>query len=170
MKTLMSGSLCLAMILAPVLSASADTVRPVKQQTAVSDVTLSDAGTLNGKAVDGQGKPLQGTKVSIRKNQEVVATVVTDEEGKFQVSGLDTGIYELQAGQGKGVIRAWNDNVAPPTSKKNILIVSGATARGQSGLFVDPLQTTTLILSVTGVALGAAALSDNGETRIIVSP
>ncbi|WP_339743300.1 carboxypeptidase-like regulatory domain-containing protein [uncultured Rubinisphaera sp.] len=170
MKNLLTGFACLSLVLAPIFSTQAEVARTTKTKSAVSDIALSNGGALNGKAVTGQGQALEGAKVSVRRNNEVVATTVTDAEGKFTVAGLDTGIYELQAGQGKGVVRAWEGSVAPPTSKNNVLIVSGATTRGQSGLFVDPLDTITLGLSITGVALGAAALSDDGGDTYIVSP
>ncbi|HBN77517.1 MAG TPA: hypothetical protein DD473_17250 [Planctomycetaceae bacterium] len=170
MKNLLTGFACLSLVLAPIFSTQAEVARTTKTKSAVSDIALSNGGALNGKAVTGQGQALNGAKVSVRRNNEVVATTVTDADGKFTVAGLDTGIYELQAGEGKGVVRAWEGSVAPPTSKSNVLIVSGATTtRAQSGLFVDPLDTITLGLSITGVALGAAALSQDNET-IIVSP
>ncbi len=171
MKSLLTGLACCSLILAPMF-AQAETVRTTAaKKPAINDVALSEAGTLQGRAVDGQGKPLDGAKVSVRQNSEVVATAVTDADGKFAVAGLGTGIYELQAGQGQGLVRAWDTHIAPPAAKNNVLIVSGATARTQSGLFCDPLDTITLGLAITGTALGAAALADDGgETQVIVSP
>jgi len=169
MKKLITGFACLCLALAPAMQVSAHAAESKQNASQINDIALSSHGTLKGQAVDGQGQPLSGAKVNVLQNNKVVATAVTSQEGKFEVAGLSTGIYEVQAGQGKGVLRAWDSQVAPPTAKHNVLIVSGATTRAQAGLFVDPLDTITLGLAITGTALGAVALSEDNET-IIVSP
>ncbi|WP_237228989.1 carboxypeptidase-like regulatory domain-containing protein [Rubinisphaera sp. JC750] len=169
MKKLITGFACLCLAFAPAMQAGIQAAESKQNQSQINDVALSSHGTLKGQAVDGQGQPLTGAKVNVLQNKKVVGSAVTTQEGKFEVTGLSTGIYEVQAGQGKGMLRAWDSQVAPPTAKHNVLIVSGATTRAQAGLFIDPLDTITLGLAITGTALGAAALAKDNET-IIVSP
>ncbi|MCA8983779.1 MAG: carboxypeptidase-like regulatory domain-containing protein [Planctomycetaceae bacterium] len=169
MKKLFTGFACLCLLLAPVMQVNAQAAESARKVSQISDIALNTQGQLKGMAVDGQGSPLEGAKVKVIRNNEVVATTVTSREGKFEVSGLSTGIYEIQAGQGGGSLRVWENAVAPPTAKHNLLIVSGATTRAQAGLFLDPLDTITLGLAITGVALGAAALAEENKT-IIVTP
>lgn len=169
MKNLLAGLTCCAMMLAPALQMSAQSAEPAQKVNQIHDVALGTNGTMRGMAVNGQGQPLSAAKVNVLRNNEVVSTTVTSAEGKFEVAGLSTGIYEVQAGQGRGTVRVWEGAVAPPTAKHNVLVVSGAAARAQAGLMVDPLDTVTLGLAITGTALGAIALSEDNET-IIVSP
>lgn len=171
MKKWITGCACFCMMLAPIVQMNVQATETVKKVAAISDVALSAQGTLKGRAVNGQGEPLNAAEVKVSRNNQVVATAITNEQGHFEVAGLSTGVYEMQAGQGRGSIRVWEGNVAPPTAKENVLIVSGLTSRAQSGLLVDPAQTVTLGLAVTGVVLGAVALSEGNETKIIyVSP
>jgi len=166
MKILYTGLTCLVLVLAPVLSVQVQAVDQKQKAPLTNDVSLTSAGTLKGKAITGQGEPLASAQVKVLKNNEVVASAITAKDGQFEVAGLSTGIYEVQAGQGKGTVRVWEKQVAPPTARQDILVVSGATARGQMGLFVDPMNTVTLGLAITGVTLGAIALSEGGETII----
>lgn len=168
MRNFVSVFACLGLILAPAFQTALQANETAKQAAAISNIALGAQGTLKGRAVDGQGKPLSGAKVTVSRDGQVVTTVVTTEEGHFQISGLTTGLYGLQAGQGQGTLRVWEQSIAPPSAKKDVLIVSGAVARAQGGLAVDPAQTVTLGLAVTGVVLGAVALSDDSTTTIIV--
>lgn len=163
MKKLFCLFACLSLVFSPVVQTVAQAQNAAKQVNQINDIALGSAGTLKGRAVDGQGTPLNAAKVTVSRNSQVVATAVTEEDGSFAVTGLTTGVYDLQAGQGRGTLRAWDANAAPPSAKKDVLIVSGATSRAQSGLFVDPTQTITLGLAITGTVLGAVALSESGD-------
>lgn len=163
MKKLFCLFACLSLVFSPVVQTAVQAENTAKQVNQISDIALGSEGTLKGRAVDGQGTPLNAAKVTVSRNSQVVATVVTAEDGSFAVTGLSTGVYDLRAGQGGGTLRAWDATAAPPSAKKDVLIVSGPVSRAQSGLFVDPAQTITLGLALTGTVLGAVALSDSGQ-------
>lgn len=167
MKTFFTGCLCACLLLAPAMQTSARATEEAAKKVAnIHDFALDAQGLLKGKVVTGEGTPLAGAKVTVTRNLEVVATTVTERDGSFEVAGLSTGVYEIQAGEGRGSVRVWEQRVAPPTAKSNLMIVSGTPTRAQAGLFLDPLNTITLGLAITGVALGAAALAK--ERKIVV--
>ena len=166
MKTIYASLTCLVLVLAPVLPVHVQALETKQKAAQSNDVALTSAGLLKGKAVNGQGEPLAAAQVKVLRNNEVVATAITAQDGQFEVAGLTTGLYDVQAGQGKGSVRIWEHQVAPPTARQDILMVSGPVARGQMGLFADPMSTLTLGLAITGVTLGAIALSESGDTII----
>ncbi len=53
---------------------------------------------LNGQAVDNQGHPLPGTTIQVRHAREGWKHVaVTDEQGRFQLRDLPSGVYDVEA-------------------------------------------------------------------------
>ena len=169
MKLFITGLACLGLFLAPALQAKAK-VKQNKKTAPVHDVTLNDSGALQGLVVDAQGKSLGGAQVAVLRDNKKVTTVVADREGKFEIANLSTGIYELKAGQGQGVVRVWASKVAPPSAKSRVLLVNGATARAQAGLFEQPRVIDYAILGAAITAAVLAGTSDGDTTTIIVSP
>ncbi len=170
MKPVFTSLVCLGLLLAPAMQTQAELKQNKKKVAPIHDVTLSSNGSLQGLVVDTQGKSLGGAQVSIMRNNQKVASTVTDREGQFQVSNLTTGIYELRSGQGQGVVRVWSEKVAPPSAKSRVLLVNGKiTARAQAGLFEEPrvIDYAILGLSITGVALSGVALGNGGDTTIV---
>lgn len=168
MKPFMAGLVCLGLFLTPALHAKAEVKQSGKKVATIPDVTLSTTGTLQGLVVDAQGKSLGGAQVTVLQGDKKMATAVTDRDGKFQVANLTTGIYEIQAGQGRGVVRAWAGKSAPPSAKSRVLLVSGKTTRAQSGLLGQP---RVIDYAILGAAITGAVLAgtNDGDT-IIVSP
>ncbi len=111
-------------------------VEPASQQVApvvaVSDVRLAADGMFRGQVVDSQGLPMADTQVTVLSMQsQVVATTKTNRDGHFAVAGLTGGVYQLQAGQASSMVRLWSTQMAPPSAKDGILLVSGQVQRGQ---------------------------------------
>jgi hypothetical protein len=116
--------------------------RPVDPQPApaaptaapVADVALADGGVLRGQVVDPQGAPLPYQTVAVRQQQRVIASTRTDQDGRFSISGLPGGVYQIASAEGAGVYRLWAPLTAPPAAQPAALIVSGQQVfRGQLG-------------------------------------
>ena len=100
-----------------------------------TDVALAAQGMLVGQVVDQQGIGIPAARVVVRQNERDLVGVVTDRTGKFAVSGLRSGTYQLAAANGQAQVRLWTANAAPPVAKSRVLIVSGSeqVVRAQFG-------------------------------------
>ncbi|QDU65657.1 carboxypeptidase-like regulatory domain-containing protein [Engelhardtia mirabilis] len=56
---------------------------------------VESAGELTGRLVDPEGRPHQGQRISASIGAQIVATVASDESGRFRVRGLEGGIQYL---------------------------------------------------------------------------
>jgi hypothetical protein len=112
-------------------------VAPLPTQAApaatISDVALSEGSVLRGQVVDPQGAPLRNQPVAVRQLERTVATTRTDLDGRFSVSGLPGGVYQIITPDGFGVFRLWAPRTAPPAAQQAALIVAGQQmVRGQA--------------------------------------
>jgi len=108
---------CLGMLASPVAAA------PVA--VAPRDVALHDGGVLLGQVVNAQGASLANTSVSLISGGKVVARTQSDPTGKFTVSGLKGGVYQVASANHQGTYRLWSPRTAPPAASRGILLVSG---------------------------------------------
>jgi len=122
------------------------------------DVALMDGGMLIGRVVDPQGVSLKNVPVSLRQQGREVFTTRTDQQGRFFIDGLRSGVYEIATENGGGLYRLWAAATAPPTSGRGVLIVSGGnTVRSQGQLF-GGLGSMSSALVVTGVVATAVSV------------
>jgi len=121
---------------------------------AVNDVALQAGGALVGQVVDQQGVPLAHTPVLVRQNDQEVASTITDDNGRFEVSGLRGGLYQVVAGQGVGIYRLWAANTAPPTAQASAMVVSGNdVVRGQDGGLLYWLTNPWVLAGIIAAAI-----------------
>jgi len=161
-------------IVCPPPQVMAASPRPVVRTEApaapiVTDVTLSAGGTLTGQVVDGQGIGIDGALVSLRQSGQEVAQTLTNGEGRFSVTNLRGGTYEIATGQQVAIYRCWAPNTAPPAAKSNVLLVSdNTTARGQYGPGVDVITISTLVLGglAAGFAIAAYTRIDDVDDKV----
>jgi hypothetical protein len=105
---------------------------PTSAPAPIADIALDDGGVLHGQVVDGQGIALADLPVLISQQKWLVATTRTDQDGRFTVSGLRGGAYQIAAGQGSAICRLWAAHTAPPAAQSSAMVVSGRqTVRGQ---------------------------------------
>ena len=165
------GLACLGMALPQTTMAASPVAAPVAAKVQIADVSLTNA-TLTGKVVNAQGQLLEGSVIKISQGNQEIATTVAGQQGEFAFRNLSTGVYQISTGQTQAAVRLWEGNAAPPTAKKNILLVNGPTTRAQFGSL--PRLTTTQMIIIGGVITTAIVvpivLNNNDDDDPIVSP
>jgi hypothetical protein len=100
--------------------------------TIAADVAKLADGQFAGRVVDHSGAVVENAEVVIRQGQTEVARTRTDQEGLYSVPNLKPGTYQVSSGTTEGLFRVWGEQSAPPSARKNALIVLGHNgARGQ---------------------------------------
>lgn len=112
---------------------------------AVYDVALQTDGGLRGQVVDGQGVAAKNVEVAIGQGGKIVGSTHTDHDGRFQLTGLRGGVYQVATPGSIAVYRLWSEQTAPPAAKPAALIVDKPTTvrgnlgnRGFIGLLSNP--------------------------------
>ncbi|HUQ69334.1 MAG TPA: carboxypeptidase-like regulatory domain-containing protein [Planctomycetaceae bacterium] len=138
-----------------VQAATAAPAKVIRTDATVLDIGLKSDGVFAGRVVDHTGTPSAKTEVTIRQGQQVVAKATTDAEGRFAVKGLKGGVYEVASGATVGTYRVWNETMAPPAAKEQVLLVLGQNgARGQccgvggGEILIAGLVLATLVVSI----------------------
>ena len=109
-------------------------VQATRPVSAVKDIALGEGGTFQGAVLDPQGQPVARTAVVVAKADQLVAQAHTDEAGRFAISGLQGGVYQVATVSGVEVYRLWAPNTAPPAAGQEALLMAGDTlVRGQQG-------------------------------------
>jgi hypothetical protein len=143
---------------------------PVKPQ--IEDVALGVSGTLQGAIVDNSGKPIRGASVVIAQAGKVLQEAKTNQEGRFEFSGVRQGVYQVASHAQAQNYRTWQPEGAPPHAKKGVvhvmpeeLVRGGEPVFGGGGLssiVTHPLLIAGVVVT-TAVVIGAVALSDDDD-------
>ncbi|MEI8019683.1 MAG: carboxypeptidase regulatory-like domain-containing protein [Schlesneria sp.] len=123
-------------VVAPISAVQAADASQKASRTAVAtiaaDVSQSSNGLFAGRVVDHAGAVVENANVVVRQGATEVARSQTDKDGMFSVKNLKPGTYQVSSGTTEGHFRIWNEKTAPPSARKNALIVLGHNgARGQ---------------------------------------
>jgi hypothetical protein len=90
---------------------------------AVTDVALADGGLLQGQVVNPQsGVGAANMPVTLRMQDQIVATTTTDAAGRFAVQRLRGGVHQVIAGESQGIYRFWSPGTAPPSAQVNAVV------------------------------------------------
>jgi hypothetical protein len=138
--------------------------RPVAKaaKLIVPDIALNSEGAFKGTLVDGAKNPLVKTSVMLKKDGKLITTVETDDKGAYTVPSLKPGAYQLEILKQTVAVRLWKPAAAPPKAMKQLdmaYVPDANVVRAQLG-YLDPVETSLLILGVAGVVLGGVAISE----------
>jgi len=126
-KAAVAALSCVGMLIPQAAFAAPLSVKP-------TDVALQVNGAMVGQVVDAQGVAVAMAPVAISSAGKEVARTQSDNTGKFSVSGLKGGVYQVAAAGHQGVYRVWAPQTAPPAAQKGLLVVSqNNLVRGQHG-------------------------------------
>jgi hypothetical protein len=123
----------------------------------IIDVMLTPDGRTHGWLLEGTGQPVDGAIVVLRQRGADVARAVTDTHGYYEFADIHSGVYQLQVGDQRCVIRVWAPGSAPPAARPHLTFVrADSVVRGQSGmqraLYDDPGRLAGL--GMIGLTLG----------------
>ena len=128
------------------------------RKTSAMNIVLDDEGQLTGYLLDQQGRPVSKASVVIRQGAKRIVKTQTGAQGKFTVSGMRGGVYQIQSEKGSTVVRVWTRKAAPRNARRLALVVENPrVVRGQSVLppaFAMDFGT----LASTGIAVGGATM------------
>lgn len=137
LRACLSVAICVAMALphsAMANAAAAQVVDGVKISQTVKDLRLGSNGTLSGVIVDETGKPVASAPVVIGQKGKPFAEFDTGADGRYAVSGLKPGVYQVVSFAGVETVRVHKSKDAPAGAIQGIVqvITSDGIARGQS--------------------------------------
>ena len=135
----------------------------------VADVSLHSGGVLVGQVVTPESAAVTGTTVTLSSGEKLLGESKTDKNGYFAFSGLNTGVYQVAAAEGRGTVRAWDQPTAPPAAQPGVLVVAGQDmARGQSpmtgvrNVLANPLVLTGIV--ATAIVLPITLSQDDSSS------
>ena len=131
------------------------------------DISLSAEGAFRGSLIDGSKQPMNQIPVILKKDSQKVAAVQTDEKGHFTFPNLNPGAYQLEVKDQRVPVRVWKAAVAPPKALKQLdmaYVPNKDVVRGQFG-YLDPVNTSLILLGVAGVVLGGIAVREISDVH-----
>lgn len=150
-------------VVSPLSATGAEPGRDARhERTAIKDTVLGKSGVLRGRVYNAQGAPLPGVGVAVLTIDGKAVQSRTTDTGEFAVGGLKGGVYQVVAGHGSQVIRAWSDGTAPPSALRQVLVVSdprvvaGQHEPGTFGYFLQEARYTLSNPLVMGGIIAAA--------------
>lgn len=142
----------------------------------VQDVVLLEGNVLLGQLVDAHGRPGAAMDVSVLQNSRVIVTNRTTADGRFAVSGLRSGVYQIATPTSVSTVRLWTREVAPPVADSEAVILCGETIVARRVRRTSWLGILGNPWVMAGITAGAVAIplaiddDDNGHTPVLDLP
>jgi hypothetical protein len=116
----------------------------VKGETANVDITMESGGTLFGVYFDETDRPKGGVTIQaiITGFPPVIQTATTDDNGYYEMNGLDPGVYTVKASRGGADIQAVFRSFAEFSPADRAKVMDGA--RTEHNVYENVPGTTTL--------------------------
>ena len=148
------------------LVASNETAAP---QPRITDVALAEDGALHGVVVDGQAVPVPSVPVVLSQADRQVATTLSDAQGRFTLTAVRGGVYQITAGQGVAVYRVWTAASAPPAASKIALVnAQPQIVRGQMPFWdlfrTDAFLITAIVATAVAIPVAVHNLRDDNDS------
>jgi hypothetical protein len=171
-------AVCLSMAMVacgPAVALGANSEGVFAQPPVAADIALDADGVFRGQILDSTGKPVAGDHVSLYHSGHFIAQTRTDAEGRFAVSGVRSGIHQVEWKTAGGasvsaVFRLWHDGTAPPNARSSVLMISGDDiARGQHApgkvwcFLSNPWVTAGLITAAIALPIALTNDSDSAS-------
>lgn len=142
----------------------------VAPKLTLREAELAPQGKLSGVLVDAPGQPLTNQVVlaePVNKPRARKVETTTDSRGRFNLVGVEPGIYAITAGDRLVVCRCWAPSTAPPSAPDKLLLVRGhMIERGQqpiADLLAGPVLIGLIIAAAVAIPI-AIHNSDNDAT------
>jgi hypothetical protein len=130
--------------------------------TAIRDVALPASQVLGGQILDAEGSPQVGVAVSLTKGGAMVASTRTDSEGKFALTGVQAGVYQLQSASASGTYRVWAPQTAPPSASQGILLIAGQDVVRQQDI-LSHLANPYVLAAIVAAAIAIPLALDDDD-------
>lgn len=159
--------ICAGVLLSTLLvrAESVEPMSPIQpRQRITSDVALQEGGSLSGAYLDSAGKPVATAPISVWSSGRQVAVAQTDAAGRFTVSGLRGGTYQILADQDHGLYRLWTPNTAPPSAQPSALLVRGQSGRTSGGVpewFANPWVVTGIVAAAVAIPIAVHEIHEH---------
>jgi hypothetical protein len=98
----------------------------------------------------------------LQNNQEI-ARVTTDEAGRFAITGLRGGQYNLVTLDATTPCRLWSEGTAPPSAKPSLQVYGGDLIRGQHFRVRNVITSPIFIGAAVGTAIAVPLALHNRE-------
>lgn len=98
-------------------------IRRVERPLEWKNIRLNADGHLVGQVVNKTGEPIQSAEVLIEQRGEH-ATILSGVDGRFVVTGLQSGPCVVRLGEETFACRVWDSKIAPPGALNSLAVVS----------------------------------------------
>ncbi len=100
----------------------------------VRDFALQPDGSLRGQVVDRAGREASHSTIAVLQGDAVITTSETDAHGRYALTGLSGGVFQVVTEEGVTVCRLWPAGAAPPSAQAEALLVhDNPVIRGRLG-------------------------------------
>jgi len=123
----------------------------------ILDVAMDAGGKLRGILRDETGNPSPDTQVLVLRENQEIASSITDADGHFAIGGLRGGVYSIEAGAEGVPVRAWAQGTAPPSAQPTVQIFRRDSVRGQFTPYGLPMYNPWAVTAAAGLT-GALAV------------
>jgi hypothetical protein len=130
----------------------------------IRDVALQPGGILKGQVLNEQAVAQGQTKIAIAHMGKPFTVTQTDKDGRFVLTDLKPGVYELHLAQGGGAYRVWAPRTAPPAAEEGVLLIQDSrVVRGANGGAFGFLANPWVLAGIVAAAIAIPLALDDDD-------
>lgn len=153
----LSKSFCITSVILAICLLNAVWAGDSLPKSLVTDVALSDGGTLQGQVVDNQNVGQPGIPVVVRSQDRDVAQTITTANGQFVVQDLRGGVYQVATVQSNDTFRLWAPRTAPPAARNRAIVYVQNGVGGLKGILASPIILPAAIATAIAVPIALSS-------------